>query len=103
MLDRNSTVRLQKQFAELRIPPSDAECAALRQLVIEYVDELKGLAWPPERIIVAVKSIAREAGIRQTSGVLRNDLAISGADKILVDVVGWCIQQYYSPEIARRT
>jgi hypothetical protein len=101
MLDRDSTARLRKRFAELRIPPSDVDRAALRQLVFEYVDELKGLGWTPERVIVAVKSIAREAGVRQTSGILRNDLPIAGPDKLLVDVVGWCIQRYYSPPIAR--
>jgi hypothetical protein len=96
MEHRESTVQLRKRLSEAKLPMSEADRAALRRHVFDYVEELKGLGWPPERVIVAVKGIAREAGIRQSSSILRNDLAISDADRLLLDVVGWCIEKYFS-------
>jgi hypothetical protein len=80
----------------MSLPIPDGDRAALREHVFDYVVEAKGLGWPPERVIIAVKTLAREAGIRQSPGILRNDSPINGPDKLLVDVVGWCIEKYFS-------
>jgi hypothetical protein len=62
--------------------------------VFEYADELKGLGLPPERVIVAVKRVANEAGLH-SSRVIPSPRHLEGKDKLLVDMVGWCIERYY--------
>jgi hypothetical protein len=67
----------------------------LKNRACVYVDELKDAGWPPERVIVAVKHLANDAGFRTSSGVLYNGQLESSGDSMLVDLVGWCIHRYY--------
>jgi hypothetical protein len=54
----------------------------LRADVWAYVDHLKADGWPPERVIVAVKRVASDAGFHPTATVTRGrrsgDDAIEG-------------------------
>jgi hypothetical protein len=48
-----------------------------------------------------VKQVAGEAGLHSTSRTTSSPAALDGADKLLVEMVTWCIEQYYSgPERA---
>ena len=75
-------------------PPLERE---IRREVCEYADELKSLGLPPEHIVAAVKRAAKRAGISATLQSLATPMHLSGADKLLGDMVGWCIQRYYGP------
>ena len=74
-------------------PCVDAE--ALHDEVCAVVDELKGANWPPERIIVAVKRIADDAGLRPSRNVLYASGELSLDDALLVQMIRWCIERYY--------
>jgi len=77
MLDRPSVVRLRAGLAQLTEglaagnPSNDDE---LRERVCAAVADLRDLGWPPERVIVAVKQLAADVGLRPS----RNLMAISG-------------------------
>jgi hypothetical protein len=66
----------------------------LRAAVIEYVAEMKSRGWPPERVLVNVKELAHEAGLRQ--GYLAIDDDGDPSSQLLTDIVAWCIEQYYA-------
>ena len=86
---------LAARLAEVSFPlPAPLEREIQRQ-VCEYADELKGLGLPPERVIVAVKRVANEAGVSSTSRIVPSPTLLEGKDKLLVDMVGWCIERYY--------
>jgi len=92
---------LQARLDDLRFPLNDAAERELRDSVFAYADALKGLDLPVERIIVSVKRLANDAGIYASRHVpTRTELA--GKDKLVVDLVGWCIQRYYDPSRADR-
>jgi hypothetical protein len=63
------------------------EPETLRDLVCGYVGTLKAEGLPPERVIVAVKAAARDAGLRY-GDMLESRLAL---DRI----VRWSITEYY--------
>jgi len=75
--------------------PSDSR--ALYGEVCAVVDHLKAAGWPPERVIVAVKRIADDAGLRPSRAVLAAQGALSPSDALIVRMVEWCIQRYYEP------
>ena len=70
----------------------------LRQQVCAMVDELKSGGWPPERVIVAVKQVADDAGLHPSRGVLSTLSPLTDRDAMLVNMVRWCIEQYYGVE-----
>lgn len=87
---------LQAHLREVRFPLTAPVELEIQRQVCEYADELKSLGLPPERVIIAVKYAANEAGIRATSAHLTNPRKhLDGKDKLLVDMVGWCIERYY--------
>ena len=67
----------------------------LRAEVCEVVYHLKAAGWPPERVIVAVKRIADDAGLRPSPGVLAAYRPLSEGDAILVQIVQWVIDDYF--------
>lgn len=68
----------------------------VKRLVYDYVDWVKAQNWPPERVIVGLKRIAEESGIRSNSLSARESRA-SRSD-LLMDMVAWSIERYYGPE-----
>jgi hypothetical protein len=68
--------------------------------VSRYVDERKELGWTPQRVIVAVKQIAHDAGLSPSARVAGAppDGNMTPTDRLLVDIVGWCIDRYYDSE-----
>ena len=90
--------RLRRQLADVEFPLSGDKRADIRRCVDEYVDSLRALEWPPERVIVAVKRIANDVGLNSSARVTLPAASISDPDRLLVDMVGWCIQRYYGAE-----
>ena len=66
-----------------------AAADALRDAVFAYTARLRDAGMPPERTLVAVKSVVRD-GLAVTSKVLDVDEVVSLA-------ASWCIAAYYSP------
>jgi hypothetical protein len=79
--------------------PLDADTERdVQRLVCDFVDDRKAAGWPPERIIVAVKQIALEAGLRPSTTVIKRDATLTTVDNFLVEMVGWCIHRYFHQE-----
>lgn len=88
-------------LSQVTFPVTPFVQSKVRLQVCEYTDELKALGVRPERVIIAVKRVAREAGIVSESLVVPTSQPRDGKDKLLVDLVSWCIEQYYDrPENA---
>ncbi len=85
---------LQARLGEIHFPLNASVEREIQRQVFEYADELKGLGLPPERVIVAVKRVANEAGLH-SSRIVPSPKQLEGKDKLLVDMVGWCIERYY--------
>lgn len=86
---------LRRQLANVQFPVSAAMRDDLRQRVAQYVGRLKELGFAPERVIVVVKLIAREAGLRPSHQVALVHSHMTSGDELLVELVGWCIEEYY--------
>jgi len=74
--------------------------AELRFHVRGVVDELKAVGWPPERVIVAIKQIADDAGLHPSRHLLSATGPLSEPDAAIVHMVRWCIEYYYSADVA---
>jgi hypothetical protein len=89
--------RLRRQLEAARFPLDASTRAAVRQCVFDYVDLMKANGCLPERVIVAVKRVAHDAGLDPSRSVIQRHTPISETDTLLVDMVGWSIQRFYSP------
>ena len=85
---------LQASLRELAWPLSAETEAEVFNRTCDYVDELKELRLPPERVVIAVKRAANEAGVHPAhrSG---SSARLYDADKLRVDMVRWCVERYY--------
>jgi hypothetical protein len=95
-----AATELRSQLASLHVPLDRTTRVALRARVSRYVDETKRLGWTPQRVIVAVKQIAYDAGLSASPRVVGAPPAhaMTPTDRLLVDMVGWCIDRYYDAE-----
>jgi len=88
---------LQTRLSEVQFPLSEPVEREIRRHVYTYADELRALGVPPERVIVAVKQVAEDAGL----GEAPNPIAQSGeefrtdSEKLVSDMVSWSIDSYY--------
>jgi hypothetical protein len=64
------------------------------------VDDLRQLGWPPERVIIAVKQIAEDAGLRPSRSVLMIADEATPNDAAIQQVVRCCIEQYYGNRLS---
>jgi hypothetical protein len=87
---------LRAELTSLQIPLSCESRDTLHTCVCECVDGMKAIGWPPERVIVAVKRIATDAGLRPSSRTVLPEKTLTGVDRVLVEIVGWCIERYYA-------
>ncbi len=86
---------LRERLANLNALRSDPARAALRDAITQYVDRARILGWPPERVIVSIKQIARESGVRPADRVMGATANLNAMDELLVAIVHWCIERYY--------
>ena len=90
---------LEGLLSSVRFPLSDRAEGEAYHLVCAYVEELKALGFPPERVIIAVKRTANEAGVFSTPRLVEPRTQLDGKDKLLVDMVRWCIERYYGNRV----
>ena len=66
----------------------------LREAVCAFVDEMKSKGKPAEAVIVAAKQVAATTGLlpMPEQDVLQRS---PHADRVITDVVRWCIERYY--------
>jgi hypothetical protein len=101
MSDGPAGVALRTSLASAAVQSDGAAAshsAMLRQRVFAAVDELKSTGWPVERIIVRLKEVAIDAGLRASGTAHRSSRAAGDGGAIVDDVVRWCIERYYGPE-----
>jgi hypothetical protein len=67
---------------------------ALHAEVNCYVDQMKARGWPCEEVVVAVKRLAHEAGLRPSvaTAVVHEPDA---RERTIAELVAWCIKRYY--------
>ena len=92
---------LQARLDDVRFPLNNTTERELHDSVFAYADALKGFDLPVERVIVSVKRLANNAGIYASRNVPTR-AALAGRDKLIVDLVGWCIERYYERPRADR-
>ena len=82
-----------KELAQHSRSFSESEEQRLRLRICAAVDELKSLGWPIERVIVRVKELAAEVGVRlgHTQQKLEDHPAVAKA-------VLWCVERYYDKD-----
>jgi hypothetical protein len=90
-----SALKLRRALTGLQFPLSDEAIAAIRTRVFEFVDDMRAQGWQAERIIVAVKRLANDAGLYVSPRVIWSPEIVRGPDSLMVEVVGWCIARYY--------
>ena len=74
----------------------------LRDAVCDHVRELKDRGYPPERVLIDVKGLLAEAGVRKTGPLADGGSATLGPEtKIIERVVAWCIEEYFPPATGR--
>ncbi|HJQ18835.1 MAG TPA: hypothetical protein VJ867_00710 [Gemmatimonadaceae bacterium] len=95
MLEHSITVRLQKAFETLPADPDENNRRALRSLVHEFVDVSKTKGAPVERVIIGIKQVAADAGIRSSTEMLRLRARLTPRDQVLLDVVRWAVERYF--------
>ena len=87
--------RLRRRLADLTFPLDDDARSEVRRCVDEYVDSLKAQDAPPERVLVGLKHLAEEAGVR--SRALPAAASRGSRSDLLMDMVAWSIERYYMP------
>jgi len=91
-------VALQERLASLHVPTDETTEREIQHLVWKFVDDRKAAGWPPERVIIAIKQIARDAGLRPSTIIVKRDAKPTTVDEFLVDLVGWSIDRYFRSE-----
>jgi hypothetical protein len=71
----------------------------LRDAVHNYVDELKVRGFRPEQVLVALKTLVSEAGVRRAGPRLDASIGVRPDDEIIEHVVAWCIEAYFQPQV----
>jgi hypothetical protein len=82
--------------------PNASDTALLRQRVLTAVDELKAMGWPIERMIVRLKEVAAEVGLRSSRNSSFSGAPLGERDAVVGEAVRWCIERYYGTELPTR-
>lgn len=99
MYELPSVIALRTELTEVaasrttRVDPERQ--AILCGRVHSAVDDLRAAGWPPERVIVAMKQIASDAGLHPTRGLYVVTETIHDKDVLLIDMIGWTIRRYF--------
>ena len=103
MYDLPSVVALRTELAEVASSgPTYVDAdrhASLRGRVCDAVDELRAAGWPPERVIVAMKQVAADAGLHPSRTLYVVTERVHDKDVLLVDMIGWTIRRYFNTEL----
>ena len=88
---------LRTYLGALRLPPNAHARVKLRKRVSHYVDALKGDGCSPERVIVQLKGLVLDSSEGQPVERRINEL-----NRLVVDMVSWCIDRYYLRSLPAR-
>jgi hypothetical protein len=107
MQNESVTAELRHALASAPETLTPESTSRLRSRVEAFVDATKAAGWPIERVIVALKEIASDAGLRSSTSVLRLKINPDRRDALLLDIVRWCVERYFeysrTEEKKRRT
>jgi len=99
MYSRPSVTALRDSLVAVaaRVSTADAERdTRLREEVRAAVADLKAAGWSPERVVIAIKQVARDAGLNPSRNLMTFEARTpTGPDAVIVNVIGWCIERYY--------
>ena len=99
MYDRPSVVALRDSLVTVARSrpgaPFEIGQDALREQLCAVVDDFKAAGWLPERVIIAVKQIAEDAGLRPSRALLHNRAALSERDIMIMSIIRWSIEHYF--------
>ena len=71
----------------------------LQQQVRQVVDDLRQTGWPPERVIIGVKQIARDAGLAPSARFTRSSEPLTNGDALLAQIIRWAIDRYFDTTV----
>jgi len=103
MYELPSVVALRTELTE--VASSRTACVDLeRQAVLcgrvhQAVDDLRAAGWPPERVIVAMKQIAADAGLQPSRRLYVVTETVHDKDVLLIDMIGWTIRRYFATDL----
>jgi hypothetical protein len=96
MVAHDTAEALRHGLVEFRNPVGATARDGLQQAVWTYAAERKAEGWPPERVIVELKSIAREElGSLKSLRLMPPSVRLETSETLVTDMVGWCVDQYY--------
>jgi hypothetical protein len=101
MYDRPAGAAVRTSLASIAArpgPPAVSDRALLQQRVFAAVDELKSLGWPIERVVIRLKEVAMEVGLRSSRTAIPIGTSAGEREEIVAEVVTWCIERYYDAE-----
>src|SRR5438874_707340 len=75
---------------------TNADAELLRRRIELAVDDLKSMGWPIEKVVVRIKELASEVGLRLGSNPHQAD-----RHPVLARAVLWSVQRYYADELRR--
>jgi len=79
-----------KQIIESPGAPSTSARRTLEARVSAAVEELKGMGWPVERILIRLKELANEVGFAPPHDPFGRD-----REAIMTDLLRMCLARYY--------
>jgi hypothetical protein len=85
------------QLRWMSSPLDDPASTDLRRALAFYVDELRDSDWRLEDVILAVKRVAWEAGIRPSRQFPSPGEPRTPNDRLLVDMVRWTTEYFVHP------
>jgi hypothetical protein len=95
MDEHDATEFLRQSVVEFSNQAGRSARDRLRRAVWTYVAEKKASGWPPERVIVELKSIAREEGFSAPLHPIAPSARVDAREKLVTEIVGWCVEQFY--------
>jgi tellurite resistance protein len=91
--EMDAAQRLRQELAAMA-HNDPAATEKLREAVCAFVDEMKSEGKPAEAVIIAAKQVAATTGLLPMP---EQDVLLRSphADRVITDVVRWCIERYY--------
>lgn len=94
MQETSVTDALCSYLLRLSRSPDAAAVDNLRRLIFGFVDEHRSHGWPPERVLIALKSLAHECGLRP-SGLASARVTPASREELFDHMMQWSIERYF--------
>lgn len=89
---------LVRELRALSFPVTEAERQVLIERVDAFVDQQLIADAPLEGVIVAVKGLARSAGLGAARHLVLLNQRATAEDELICELVAWCVARYYDFE-----